>query len=71
MHVVIDRIRANIASDEGNISVESVLWFPVYMLVISLVFDATMLMMGQTQLWSVASDASRMVASKTRLITSM
>ena len=48
--------------EHGAASVEAVIWFPIYILVIGVIFDSTMLMVGQTEMWSVASDSSRMVA---------
>ena len=48
--------------EDGTATVESVIWFPIYLLILGLIFDVTMLMMGQTEIWTVANDTSRMVA---------
>ncbi|MGI9220940.1 MAG: TadE/TadG family type IV pilus assembly protein, partial [Woeseiaceae bacterium] len=46
------RVREFFGRDDGSATVESVLWLPTYLLIIGFVFDSTMLMMGQTQLWT-------------------
>ena len=48
--------------ENGTVTVESVIWFPIYLLILGLIFDATMLMMGKTEMWSIANDTSRLVA---------
>ena len=55
-------MRRFLNDENGTASVEAVIWFPIYMLVIGLVFDSTMLLIGKTEMWSIANDTSRMVA---------
>ena len=55
-------VRRFSGGDDGTATVESVIWFPVYLLILGFIFDATMLMMGKTEMWSIANDTSRMVA---------
>ena len=50
------------SSETGLASFEVALWLPVYALVIGLIVDATFLMYGKAEMWSVANDASRLVA---------
>jgi TadE-like protein len=49
-------------NDDGSVTVETVIWLPIFFTIIGLVVDATLLFVGQTQMWSVASDTSRLVA---------
>ena len=51
-----------ISKEDGVTTVEAVIWFPIYILIIGIVFDTTMLLIGQTEMWSVAGDSSRAVA---------
>ncbi len=46
----------------GSGSVESVLWISFYFFMIAIVVDATILLTAQSRMWSIASDASRLVA---------
>jgi Flp pilus assembly protein TadG len=48
--------------ESGLVTVEYVLWFPIMMLVMGLVTDATVLMNQQTLLFDAARDAARQVA---------
>jgi Flp pilus assembly protein TadG len=59
MHTMIRRFMRR---DDGSATIEFVLWLPVYILIIGIITDATCLFVGQTQMWSIASNASRLVA---------
>jgi len=48
--------------EDGTATVEAVIWLPLFFWVIGASVDATLLMKAQTDLWSVASNTSRMVA---------
>ena len=59
---ITSRLQRFLCSTDGFVTVEVVLWMPVYFLVFIGSIDATLLMRAQTELWSVASDTSRLVA---------
>lgn len=46
----------------GTVTAESVIWLPVYLMMLALVFDGTALFVGHTDMWSIARHALRMVA---------
>ena len=48
--------------EDGTATVEAVIWLPLFFWLIGASVDATLLMKAQTDLWSVASNTSRMVA---------
>lgn len=56
------KLKAFCDRTDGAVTVETVLWIPIYALLIGVVLDSTMLMMGQTELWNVANQTSRQVA---------
>lgn len=47
---------------DGNVTIESVLWLPLYFVLFMLAVDTTSLMANETRMWTVASDSSRLVA---------
>lgn len=49
-------------NDEGAVTVEFVLWVPVFVLILMLVVDASMLFVAQSNFWGVARDTARRVA---------
>lgn len=58
------RLRARIARDEdGGATVEFVLWLPIFMVVVALIVDSTMLLQTQSRFFDLARNASRQVAT--------
>ena len=51
-----------LAREEGNISIEMILWVPVLVGLLMMTADATFLLYRQTLLFDAARDASRQVA---------
>ena len=49
-------------AEDAAVSVEAVFWMPVFILILGVVFGATVLMISRTEMWSIANDTSRMVA---------
>ena len=47
--------------EKGTVTIEFVLWLPVFIIIMSLVINTTMLMQTQTMMINVARDASRQV----------
>ena len=62
------RICRFLKSKDGSATVESVLWFPVFMLVFFLAFDTAMMFKAETDAVRVVQDANRL-ASIGRLAT--
>ena len=55
----------NFADDEsGAVTVEFVLWVPVFVLILAITVDATVLFMTQANLWSIARDTTRLMAAR-------
>ena len=50
------------SDDSGAVTVEFVLWVPVFMTILWLVADASLLFFSNTKMWRVASDTTRQVA---------
>lgn len=48
--------------ERGSATIETVIWLPFYVGLLALIYDATMLMVAQTELWSLSANASRQVA---------
>lgn len=46
----------------GAVSVEFVLWVPVFILILLLIADSSMLLLEQTRMWQIANNTSRSVA---------
>ncbi len=55
-------------SEDGTATVESVLWFPIFMVVFFLAFDTSMMFAAETEAVRVVQDANRL-ASIGRLAT--
>lgn len=60
------KIRRNVKrfreDENGAISVEFVLWMPVFLLVLMLITDATLVFSAEARLWSVTRDAARQMS---------
>ena len=52
-------------NDRGSASVEFVLWFPFFWLILAFITDATLLLQAQSRLYDVARDSSRLVSTGT------
>ncbi len=50
------------SSEEGGISVESVIWLPIYMLFFGLIADVSMMFHGQTKAMRIVQDANRLAS---------
>lgn len=49
-------------TDDGSASIEFVLWIPVFMFILMLAIDASILFMTQSNYWSISRDTARLVA---------
>lgn len=47
---------------DGGITVEFVLWLPIFMAILMLCADSSLLFMRQSNLWSVSRDTARIVS---------
>lgn len=52
-------------NEDGAVTVEFVLWVPVFVIILMLVVDASMLFVTQSNFWGVARDSARRVAVNT------
>ena len=59
---MLKRILSFKKAEEGVVAVESVLWFPVFVLIAAVLVDVTSLVLSQTRMQSAAADGSRLVA---------
>ena len=50
------------SQDSGSITIESLLWFPVYLIMAGLVIDSTSIALTQARMQAAVSDAARMVS---------
>jgi len=48
--------------EDGVIAVESVLWFPVFVLIAAVIVDVSSLVISQTRMQNAAADGARLVA---------
>lgn len=55
-------IRAALRGDQGNATVEFVMWLPFFFLLFSLVTDVSLLLNMQSRMFDVTRDASRLVS---------
>jgi Flp pilus assembly protein TadG len=55
-------VTAFAAGSEGSVTVEFVLWLPVFMSVIMLSTDASVLFMRQSNFWNVSRETARIVS---------
>ncbi|QHQ33758.1 TadE/TadG family type IV pilus assembly protein [Algicella marina] len=49
-------------NEGGNASVEFVLWVPVFLLVLSVIVDASFIFLNHANMWSVTRDTARRVS---------
>lgn len=61
----VNRLRRFRKNEDGAVTVELVLWVPVFMIILMLVVDASMLFVTQSNFWGVARDSARRVAVNT------
>lgn len=54
--------RRRLADDTGSASLEAVLWMPVFIVFIALVFDASMILMNRAHILRAVQDANRAFA---------
>lgn len=47
---------------DGSASIEFVLWMPVFMFILMLTIDASILFMSQSNYWSISRDTARLVS---------
>lgn len=56
-------IKKFISCESGAvITIEAVIWLPLYLFILTAAVDITSMMKAQTDLWAVASNSARMVA---------
>ena len=55
-------LRIHRKKEDGTVSVEFVLWMPLFMVILALAIDASLLFMSQSNYWSVSRDTARLVA---------
>ena len=48
--------------EDGTVTVEAVLWLPVFIAIFAMIVDVTMIMFGQAQALRVVQDANRLVS---------
>ena len=49
-------------NEDGGVSVEFVLWLPIYVIILTLTVDTSLLFLGQSGLWNAAHDTSRQLS---------
>jgi len=57
------RLRRFGKEDSGAVTVEFVLWVPVFILILALTVDATVLFKTQANMWTVARDVGRQMST--------
>ena len=58
------RLPSRFVKDEtGAVTVEFVLWVPVFVLILAITVDASVLFLTQSNLWSIARDTTRIMAT--------
>lgn len=55
-------LKRAIRDETGNVTVETVLWLPVYMFLLTLVFDSSMVFFNQSNILRAMQDANRAYA---------
>ncbi|KAA9009774.1 TadE/TadG family type IV pilus assembly protein [Histidinibacterium aquaticum] len=58
----LSRLWRRMRREEGSVTLEYVLWLPVWLLIMTLTVDATMLFQQRSQFYVAARDTSRLVA---------
>ena len=48
--------------ERGTLTIESMLWLPVFVVILVIAIDATVLYLHHTEMWNVARDVARRVA---------
>ena len=48
--------------EQGTVTIESVLWMPVYVVIMVAAIDATILYLHHTEMWNVSRDVARRIA---------
>ena len=56
------KVRRFKKEEDGSASVEFVLWMPVFVAILMLTIDASLLFMNQSNYWSVSRDTARLVS---------
>lgn len=51
--------RRRILDESGSATIETVLWIPVYVFFLTLIFDVSMIFLNQTQIMRAVQDANR------------
>lgn len=51
------------ADESGSVTIEFVLWVPVFVLILALTVDISILFMTRANLWAVARDTTRYMAT--------
>lgn len=59
---ILNRIRSMIRQEDGGSTVEAVLWMPFFMLLFSMVVDASLVLGGQAEVLRVVQDTNRAVS---------
>jgi Flp pilus assembly protein TadG len=59
----VKRLNALIRGKDGLVSVEFVLWMPVFFLILAFTADACVLYLMQADMWNVARDTARRMAT--------
>jgi len=58
------RLPSRFVKDEtGSVTIEFVLWVPVFVVILAITVDATILFMTQANLWSIARDTTRQMST--------
>lgn len=58
------RLPKRFVKDEtGSVTIEFVLWVPVFVLILAITVDASILFLTQANLWSIARDTTRFMAT--------
>ncbi len=60
--MMVRRIRALISDDRGTATLEFVIWFPVYIIMLVAVTDASVLYLTHTEMWNAARDSARLLS---------
>ena len=55
--------RRFVKDETGSVTIEFVLWVPVFVLILAITVDASILFLTQANLWSIARDTTRQMAA--------
>jgi len=56
------KIRAYISDERAGVTVEFVLWIPVFLIILALTVDVSMMFLRQANIWYVARDTARQLS---------